>query len=97
MPLASVDSLNRTLLETLAALDALLRIDIVHLLGSAGDGIHRAYFFAQGASDAFVRVDYIVQQSRTDSGGTVLVLDMRYIFIPKVLQRAQNRVRRTLS
>ena len=90
------DGAEGTIGHTGAAVDALLRIDDVDLLGRAGDGLHGAVLPALAAALAFLRVDGGVGFFLV-ADGTVVVHYMGQIFIPEILQRALDGLAGALS
>ena len=83
--------------EASAAFGAFGLVNNVNDILGAAYGLNRTVFEANLAGLALVGV-YIERNERfTDTGRATLLVDMRFIFIPEILDSAENRIRRRLA
>ena len=75
-------------------MDAERLIDDMRLFAISADAVHRAAPRAQRAADAFFRVDFIAQQRFADFRRAFFVVNMRFVLVAEMLERAQHRIRR---
>ena len=73
---------------TLAAMNAQLLIDDVRLFAVAPNAVDRAAPGAKRAADAFIRLNFIAQQRFADFGRAAFFENMRFVFVPEMLNRA---------
>jgi len=76
--------------------DAGLVIDVMHLTPLTADGVHRAVSCANGTACAGWRLYFKTDQRTANLCRTALFINMRFIFFAKMLERADDRVWRTL-
>ena len=83
----------RAAVLTLAALDALLGIDLVRLAQLAAYSADGAQSCTLGTADALERVDPHGAQAAANAGRALFVLNVGDVLVLEVFERAQNRVR----
>ena len=80
-----------------AAADADIRIDDMGLAAFAGDGIDRAVAGADGAAGAELFQNFVADQGPANFGRAAFFVDMGFIFLAEVLERADDRVGSALT
>ena len=91
------DRIKTTYIVTGATLGAFVQLDFVKGLLLTYNGIIRTGLYTRATAGALLFINVVAEKGFTDTGRTVFLVDMGFLFIPEMTYRTQYGIGKTLA